>query len=89
MAGNIGGRQSFSFYDPILQEAPKEVAFKNLYQAMDMLGVTMSGRHLTAHFVVLPTDAQVEKQGLDGVNFIQDMKAVLFDQKRMPKQQQR
>jgi hypothetical protein len=32
MAGNIGGcPSSFSFYNPFLQEAPKEAAFKNSY----------------------------------------------------------
>jgi hypothetical protein len=48
-----------------------------------MFGATMSGRYLPTHFV-LPTDAQLENQGLDGVKFIQDMKAVFFDQRFAP-----
>jgi hypothetical protein len=48
-----------------------------------MFCATMSGRCLPTH-CVLPADAQRENQGLDRVKFIQDIKAVFFDQKFAP-----
>jgi hypothetical protein len=73
-----GGRPAMSFCDPNLQGAPSEAAFKNSYRATGMFGCTMSGRVIPVHFV-LPTDAQVENQGIHGASFIEHMKSVIFD----------
>jgi hypothetical protein len=52
---NNDDRPAMSFYDPNLQDAPCEAAFKTLYHATGMFGAMMrSGRAIPLHFV-LPT----------------------------------